>query len=118
MAFRVTHYPPPTGGGITLGKKFSTPIMSQENESDILKRLRNIEGHVRGIARMVENGDYCIDIANQTIAVQSALHKVNTLVLDQHLRTCATTAIRGKSHKERERIISEIMDIFNATGRH
>lgn len=92
--------------------------MSQENGSDILKRLRNIEGHVRGIARMVENGDYCIDIANQTIAVQSALHKVNTLLLDQHLRTCATTAMRGKSHKERERIISEIMDIFNATGRH
>jgi DNA-binding FrmR family transcriptional regulator len=91
--------------------------MTETQTNDILNRLKSIEGHVRGIEKMVENGDYCIDIVNQILAVQRALKKVNGLVLDRHLHTCVTTAIRGESASERERVISEIMDVFDAAGK-
>ncbi len=91
--------------------------MTDEVTTDILNRLKSIEGHVRGIERMVENGDYCIDIVNQIMAVQRALQRVNSMVLDQHLHTCVTTAIRGDDPAERERVIDEIMGVFEATMR-
>ena len=91
--------------------------MAEKKKSDILRRLKSIEGHVRGIARMVENDDDCMDIVNQTLAVERALNKVNTLILDRHLHTCVTTAIRGDSSTEREKVIGEILDVFNAASR-
>ena len=91
--------------------------MNDETTMNILNRLRSIEGHVRGIQRMVENDDYCIDIVNQIHAVQRALQKVNGMVLDRHLHTCVTTAIQGDDAKERERVIGEIMGVFDATGK-
>lgn len=91
--------------------------MADETTTNILNRLKSIEGHVRGIERMVENEDYCIDIANQIMAVQRALQKVNSMVLDRHLHTCVTTAIRGDDPDERERVIDEIMGVFDATGK-
>jgi DNA-binding FrmR family transcriptional regulator len=91
--------------------------MADEETTKILNRLKSIEGHVRGIERMVANGDYCIDIANQILAVQRALQKVNGMVLDRHLHTCVTTAIRGDDAAERERVIDEIMGVFEATGK-
>jgi DNA-binding FrmR family transcriptional regulator len=91
--------------------------MADETTNNILNRLKSIEGHVRGIERMVENGDYCTDIVNQILAVQRALKKVNGMVLDRHLHTCVTTAIRGEDPNERERVIDEIMGVFDATGK-
>lgn len=91
--------------------------MGDEATTNILNRLKSIEGHVRGIERMVENDDYCIDIVNQILAVERALQKVNSMVLDRHLHTCVTTAIRGEEPDERERVINEIMTVFEATGK-
>jgi DNA-binding FrmR family transcriptional regulator len=91
--------------------------MSDEVTTDIINRLKSIEGHVRGIERMVEDGEYCVDIVNQVLAVQRALQKVNGLVLNRHLRTCVTTAIRGDDPDERQRVIDEIMGVFDATGK-
>jgi DNA-binding FrmR family transcriptional regulator len=91
--------------------------MADEVTGNIMNRLKSIEGHVRGIERMVENGDYCVDIVNQILAVERALQKVNGLVLERHLNTCVTTAIRGKDPEERERVIDEIMGVFQATGK-
>jgi DNA-binding FrmR family transcriptional regulator len=91
--------------------------MADETTHDILRRLKSIEGHVRGIQRMVENEDYCIDIVNQVLAVQRALQKVNHLVLDRHLHTCVTTAMRSQDGAERERVITEIMSVFEAGGK-
>ncbi len=84
---------------------------------EIVNRLKSIEGHVRGIERMVENGEYCIDVVNQILAVQRALQKVNSMVLNRHLHTCVTTAIRGDDPSERERVINEIMQVFDAIGK-
>ncbi|PWH17478.1 MAG: transcriptional regulator [Ardenticatenia bacterium] len=88
-----------------------------EVSREIVERLKNIEGHVRGIQRMVENGEYCIDVVNQVLAVQRALHKVNRLVLDRHLHTCVSTAMNSSDAAERERVIAEIMDVFEATSK-
>lgn len=89
-------------------------MYDEETIKTILNRLKSIEGHVRGVQKMVEEGAYCIDIVNQINAIQAALQKVNVLVLDQHLHTCVTTAIRGDDPAERERVIDEIMGVFNA----
>ena len=91
--------------------------MADETTTDLLNRLKSIEGHVRGIERMVEENAYCIDVTNQIMAVQRALQKVNSLVLDRHLHTCVTTAIRGDDPEARECVIGEIMDVFEATGK-
>jgi DNA-binding FrmR family transcriptional regulator len=91
--------------------------MPVEHKQDIINRLRSIEGHVRGVQRMMDEDAYCIDIINQNLAVQRALEKVNSLILERHLQTCVTTAIRSDDAGERERVITEIMTIFEATGK-
>jgi len=91
--------------------------MAEEYKEGIVNRLKSIEGHVRGIQRMVEDDAYCIGIINQILAVQRALEKVNSLILERHLQTCVTTAIRGEDPAERERVISEILSVFKTTGR-
>ena len=88
-----------------------------EKTTKIVNRLKSIEGHVRGVEKMVEDDTYCIDIVKQIEAIQAALQKVNALVLDRHLHTCVTTAIRGDDLTERERVIGEIMEVFNAKGK-
>ena len=90
---------------------------SHADKAEILKRLRSVEGHVRGIERMVESDAYCVDVVNQVLAVQRALRKVSALVLDGHLHSCVTAAIRGDDAGERERVLGEIMEVFEATGR-
>jgi len=75
-------------------------------------RLRSIEGHVRGVQRMVEEGAYCIDIIKQINAVQRAVDKVNLMLLEDHLQHCATSAIRAADPSERERTIAELLEVF------
>jgi CsoR family transcriptional regulator, copper-sensing transcriptional repressor len=59
-----------------------------ENKDDLRKRLRRIEGQVRGIQRMVENDEYCIDILTQMTAATNALKRVGVGLLDDHIRHC------------------------------
>lgn len=82
------------------------------NHEETLRRLRTIEGHLRGIIRMVEEDAYCIDIIRQIQAVEAALNKVSVQILDEHLRTCVTTAIRSDDEQERERVMKEIAEVF------
>jgi DNA-binding FrmR family transcriptional regulator len=86
--------------------------MIDEHQATVSKRLKSIAGHVNGIDRMVTEGAYCIDIIKQIQAVQAALNKVNDLMLEHHLNTCVIEAVRGDSKKERERVLAEIVDVF------
>ncbi|NIN68832.1 MAG: metal-sensing transcriptional repressor [Anaerolineae bacterium] len=86
-------------------------------KKQVLNRLRSIEGHVRGIERMVENDHYCVDIVKQSLAVQRALDKVNGLILESHLQTCVTTAIRGDESQERERVVRELLEVFETASK-
>ena len=78
------------------------------------RRLKTIEGHIRGIHRMIEEDVYCIDVIRQIQAVQAALNKVSTLILEEHLNSCLITAVRGEDPSERERVLNEIADVFDA----
>jgi CsoR family transcriptional regulator, copper-sensing transcriptional repressor len=86
--------------------------MKAENKREVVNRLRSIQGHLKGIERMVEEDQYCIDILKQTDAVAKALDRVNALLLGNHLETCVTTAIQGDDPTERERVIGELMQVF------
>ena len=82
-------------------------------ESDeVLRRLKSAEGHLRGVIRMVEEGVYCIDVIRQIQAVQAALNKINTTILEEHLNSCVITAIRGEDPNDRERVLREIADVY------
>ena len=78
----------------------------------VLKRLKTIEGHMKGIMRMAEEDAYCIDLIRQIQAVEAALNKVSAVILEEHLNSCVITAIRGDSQAERERVLKEITEVF------
>ncbi len=85
-------------------------------QSDVvLNRLKSVEGHVRGVERMVEDGVYCIDVIRQIQAVQAALNKISSMILENHLNTCLITAVRGEDPAERERVLSEIAEVFETS---
>ncbi len=80
------------------------------------KRLRRIEGQVRGIQKMVEEDRYCADIMTQISAVNEALRSVGRELMRNHLKHCATTAIRS-GEAEAEAMYDEIMDLMYKQGR-
>jgi DNA-binding FrmR family transcriptional regulator len=81
----------------------------------VLNRLKTIEGHIRGVQRMVEADTYCIDLLKQTKAIQQALHRLDALILEEHLNSCVTTAIRSEDALERERVVSELLQVFQTS---
>jgi DNA-binding FrmR family transcriptional regulator len=86
--------------------------MNTQHKPELLRRLKSISGHLRGVERMVEEDAYCIDIISQVQAIQAALNRVNVQILDDHLRGCLATAVRGDDAAERERMLSEIAAVF------
>lgn len=91
--------------------------MAHGSTEDVLRRLKSVEGHVRGVQRMVEEGAYCIDVVNQIVAIQRALKKVSGMVLDDHLHSCVTDAMRGPDEDAREQVLGELVQVFEASGR-
>jgi DNA-binding FrmR family transcriptional regulator len=87
------------------------------NHQDNMAALRRIEGQVRGIQRMIEARQYCIDILNQIHAVKGALARVEEKILQKHFQHCVTTAIMGSSGKEKQRKLDEILTLINRTRR-
>lgn len=82
-----------------------------------LKRLKNVEGHIRGIERMLEEDAYCIEVIGQIQAAQAALSKISTLILEEHLNSCLITAVHGEDVEERERVLKEIANVFEAANK-
>jgi DNA-binding FrmR family transcriptional regulator len=76
-----------------------------------LKRLRRIEGQVRGLQRMVENDRYCADIMMQVSSVQEALRAVGRELMRNHLKHCATSAIRA-GEPEATEMYDELIDLM------
>ncbi|HEU4840841.1 MAG TPA: metal-sensitive transcriptional regulator [Ilumatobacteraceae bacterium] len=77
------------------------------HRDDYLKRLRRVEGQVRGLQRMVEQDEYCIDILTQVAAATKALQSVAVGLLDEHLRHCVSGAITAGDPDESARLIGE-----------
>lgn len=86
--------------------------MGSKKSKDIYNRLSYLEGHCGAIKRMVDEGAYCIDIIHQIEAVEAALKKVKEKILENHLNSCVTTAIKSNNGKERVKVIGELMEVF------
>lgn len=82
-----------------------------EVKRSVLTRLRRIEGQVRGLQRMVEEERYCADVLVQISSVQEALRGVGRLMLHNHLRHCATEAIRSDDPARAEAMYDELLDL-------
>lgn len=97
-------------GYIMAIKKTMQRPKTTHNEN--LARLARIEGQIRGIRRMIANGAYCIDILTQLQAAHRALQAVSQKVFRKHMENCVTSAIRGRSSKEMEQKITEVMEVL------
>ncbi len=91
--------------------------MRTEAKTASLRRLKRIEGQVRGLARMVEDDRYCIDVVTQIGAVRAALRKVEEEVLRDHVAHCVEGAIASGNKGQQRRKIVELMNVFGRADR-
>jgi DNA-binding FrmR family transcriptional regulator len=88
----------------------------KNDDKQLLTRLTRIEGQVRGVARMVEEDRYCIDILNQIQAVKAALKKVEEQVLKDHAANCVAHAIKSGNVKDQTEKFAELVELFSRYG--
>lgn len=86
--------------------------MQSHTQDSAAKRLARIEGQVRGIARMVEDDRYCIDVVRQIQAVKAALSGLEALILDDHLGTCVETALKSDDLDVRREKVEELVAVL------
>lgn len=82
-------------------------------KDDYLKRLRRIEGQVRGLQRMIEEDTYCIDVLTQITAAKKALQGVSMGLLDQHVRHCVAEAAAGEDRERADAMVEEALQAIN-----
>lgn len=78
-------------------------------QGDTLHRLKIAQGHLKKVVKMVEEGEYCINVLNQSLAVQKALKKIDGLILENHLKTCVKNAF---DNKKSEKAIAELIKVL------
>lgn len=94
------------GAGETFRHSYS------KDKAQLVRRLARIEGQVRGIARMIEREEYCVDILQQTAALRAAVDSLAILVLEDHVQGCIRTAAE---HGEADRYVDEVVDVVRRT---
>lgn len=84
-------------------------MFGKDKKNEILHRAKIVEGHLKKVVKMIEEDEYCINILNQSLAVQNALKKIDEVILENHLDTCVVHKIQaGKS----EEASKEVMEAF------
>ncbi|ABD08563.1 Protein of unknown function DUF156 [Rhodopseudomonas palustris HaA2] len=91
--------------------------MKSDIKASCQKRLGRIEGQVRGISKMLEEGRYCIDIVTQISAVRAALRRVEEEVLKDHVAHCVEHAIASGDKADQRQKIAELMDVIQRSSR-
>ncbi|HET9904222.1 MAG TPA: metal-sensitive transcriptional regulator [Xanthobacteraceae bacterium] len=91
--------------------------MRKDIKASCLKRLKRVEGQVRGLARMVEEDRYCIDIVTQIAAARAALRRIEEEVLRDHVAHCVEHAIRSGDKGDQRRKIAELMAVISRAER-
>jgi CsoR family transcriptional regulator, copper-sensing transcriptional repressor len=102
----------PCACGIRAGLGGHAVAVDPEIKRSVLTRLRRIEGQIRGLQKMVEEERYCADVLTQVSSVQEALRGVGRAMLHNHLRHCATEAIRSDDPERAEGMYDELMDLI------
>jgi len=80
-----------------------------------LHRTRILEGQMRGLEKMIDNEDYCVDIVTQSLAIQKSLGSLNKLLIENHLRTHVTHMFEAGG-EQRDRAIDELLKIFELSN--
>ena len=91
--------------------------MQEPIKTSVKKRLVRIEGQVRGLARMVDEDRYCIDIVTQIAAVRAALRRAEEEILKDHVAHCVEHAIRSGDRADQRNKIAELMDVIGRADR-
>ena len=91
--------------------------MNDATKRSVSKRLKRIEGQVRGIARMVEEDRYCIDLLTQLQAVRAALHKVEEEILKDHVQHCVAHAFASGDPVEQRHKVDELVAVLGRLTR-
>jgi DNA-binding FrmR family transcriptional regulator len=86
--------------------------LTHDKKLKVLNRLRRIEGQVRGVARMVEDDRYCIDVLTQVRALKAALSRVETEILKDHLDHCIESAIVSGDRAEQRKKATELIELL------
>ena len=89
-------------------------MRTETTKQEALRRLAYIEGHLKGIRKMVEEDQYCVDVLKQTYAVQRAIDKFESLLLNGHLNSCVVEGIHEGREKE---VLGELEELFNLSQR-
>ncbi len=77
-----------------------------------LHRAKILEGQMRGVQKMIENEDYCMDILTQNLAIQKSIGSLNKLILENHIRTHISESLASSNKKEREKAINELLELY------
>jgi len=86
--------------------------MIPEIKKRVLHRIRIIQGQAKGLEKMIENEEYCMEIFTQSLAIQKSLRSLNKLVLENHMRTHVAEKLEGEDEKVKSRILQELMDMY------
>jgi len=86
--------------------------MNATTKKNCLNRLRRLEGQVRGVARMVEQDRYCIDVITQLRAVKAAINRLEEAILRDHVDHCVAGAIASGDKSDQQRKLDELMDVI------
>ena len=88
--------------------------MLTQVKKDCQKRLNYIEGHLQGIKKMVSDDKYCVDVLKQTLAVRRAIEKLETIILEGHLKT---HVVEGIKEGHEEDILGELLDLYELSNK-
>ncbi len=81
-----------------------------------LHRAKILEGQMRGVQKMIEQEDYCMDILTQSLAIQRSISSLNKLVLENHIRTHVTEALSSGSEKDKEKAVEELLSLYELSN--
>ena len=91
--------------------------MRKDSKASVQKRLGRIEGQVRGLAKMVEEDRYCIDIVTQISAVRAALRRAEEEILEDHVGHCVEHAIASGNKREQRQKVNELISVLSRSDR-
>lgn len=86
--------------------------ITKEKQSELLRRLSRVEGQIKGMKEMVEEGRYCLEILQQLSSVHEALRGAGKVLMRNYLKVCATKAIQSKRKEKQDKIYNELMDVI------
>ena len=81
-----------------------------------LHRAKILEGQMRGVQKMIENEDYCMDILTQSLAIQKSIGSLNKLILENHVRTHIKESLSSSSEEEQEKAVEELLALYELSN--